>query len=169
LVLTHHSQIQTTIPNQTDYHIHLEFLNIVIIIKLWFSAAFYPTITSSFLEIDGSRCPAIAARLSPLFLKELLVKTLMHRTPSTILATSRNKANHLSSPHCFEQVRKYNTRTNPLPLLHTSEKDPFPLLHTSERVIRVSRYGKPHTTLNSTHNMNQRKIILATCKSRYLR
>jgi len=28
-------------------------LNIVIIIKLWFSAAFYPTTTSGFLEIDG--------------------------------------------------------------------------------------------------------------------
>jgi len=64
-------KIQITIQNQTNYHIHLESLNIVIMIKLLFFAAFYPTTTSSFLEIDDLMCPAIAARLSPLFLKEL--------------------------------------------------------------------------------------------------
>jgi len=128
-------KIQTTIPNQTDYHIHLESLNIVIMIKLLFSATFYPTTTSSFLKIDRSMCPAMAVRLSPIFLKELWVKTLMHRTPGTILATSQNKVKHLSAPHYFTQAREDNTRTNPLPLLHTGEEDPFPLLHTGERVI----------------------------------
>jgi len=107
----------------------------VIIIKLWFSAAFYPTTTSSFLEIDGSTCPIIAARLSPLFLKELWVKTSVHRTSGTILATSWNKVKYFSPPYCFTQVREYNTRTNPLPLLHAGEEDPFPLLHTGERVF----------------------------------
>jgi len=100
--------------------------------------AFYPTTTSSFLEIDGSMCTAVAARLSPLFLKELWVKTSMHRTPDTILVTSRNKAKHLSSPHCFAQAREYNTQINLLPLLHTGKKDPFPLLHTGEKVITGS-------------------------------
>jgi len=83
-------KIQTTIPNQTNYHIHLESLNTLIIIKLWFFATFYPTTTSSFQEIDGSMCPAIAVILSPLFLKELWVKTSIHRTSGTILVTSRN-------------------------------------------------------------------------------
>jgi len=69
LVWTHNPKIQTILPNQTEYHIPLE--NIVIIIKLWFSTAFYPTTTSNFLEIDGSMCRTITARLSPLFLKEL--------------------------------------------------------------------------------------------------
>jgi len=58
----------------------------------------------------------------------------MHHTSGTILGTSRNKVKLLSLPHCFTQVRGYNTRTNPLPLLHIGEDDPFPLLHTSERV-----------------------------------
>jgi len=131
-------KIQTTIPNQTDYHIHLKSLNIVIIIKLWFSATLYPTTTSSFLEIDGSTCPTIAVRLSPIFLKELWVKPSMHHTPDTILAMSRNKAKHLSLSHCFTQAKEYNTQTNPLPLLHTGEDDSFPLLHTGERVFTRS-------------------------------
>jgi len=42
---------------------------------------------------------------------------------------------HFFSPLCFAQAREYNTRTNPLPLLHTSGDDHFPLLHTGERVI----------------------------------
>jgi len=108
LFWTHNPKIQTIIPNQTDYHIPLKSLNIVIIIKLWFFVAFYPTTTSSFLEIDGSMCPTIAARLSPLFLKKLWVKTLMHRTLG-ILATSRNKVKHLSPLHCLTQAREYNT------------------------------------------------------------
>jgi len=41
---------------------------------------------------------------------------------------------HISPPHYFTQARGYNTRINPLPLLHTGEEDPFPLLHTGERV-----------------------------------
>jgi len=131
-------KIQTTIPNQTDYHIHIESLNIVIIIKLWFSTTFYPTTTSSFLKSDGLICLAITTRLSPLFLKDLWVKMSMNRTQSTILATSRNKEKHLSSPYCFVQAREYNTHTNPLPLLHISEEDPFSLVHTGKRVITSS-------------------------------
>jgi len=99
---------------------------------------FYPTTTSSFLEIHGSMCLAIAAKLSPLFLKDLWVKTLMHRTLGTILVMSWNKAKHLSSFHYFTKARKYNTQTNSLPLFHTGEEDPFSLLHTSERVITRS-------------------------------
>jgi len=127
-VLSHHIK-----PNKL-----LHSSRIVIIIKLWIFAAFYPTTTSSFLEIDGSMRPAIIIKLSPLFLKELWVKMSMHRTPSTILATSRNKAKHLSPTHFFTQAREYNTWTNSLPLLHTSEEGPFPLLHTSERVFTGS-------------------------------
>jgi len=59
LVWTHNPKLQTTIPNQTDYYIHQESL---IIINLWFSAASYLTTTSSFLEIDNSSSPAIAAK-----------------------------------------------------------------------------------------------------------
>jgi len=59
----------------------------------------------------------------------------IHRTLGTILATSRNKVKHFSPLHCFTQARGYNTRTNPLSLLHIGEKDPFPLLHTGERVF----------------------------------
>jgi len=94
-----------------------------------------PPTTSGFLEQMVRCVPLNAARLSPLSLKELWVKTLMHRTSGTILATSRNKVKHLSPLHCFTQPKGYNTRTNPLPLLHTGEEDPFPLLHTSERVF----------------------------------
>jgi len=107
----------------------------VIIIKLWFSAASHPTTTSSFLE-QMVRCVLLnATRLSPLSLKELWVKTSMHRTSGTILATRQNKVKHLSPLHYFTQARGYNTWTNPLPLLHTGEEDPFPLLHTGKRVF----------------------------------
>jgi len=88
-----------------------------------------------FPRTDGSMCPTITARLSSLFLKELWVNTSMHHTSGSILATSRNKVKHLSLLHCLTQARGYNTRTNPLPLLHTGKEDPFPLLHTSERVF----------------------------------
>jgi len=109
-------------PNITSHSSHSSS-HIVIINNLWFSAASHPTTTSSFLE-QMVRCVLLlnAVRLSPLSLKELWVKTSMHRTSGTILATSRNKEKHLSPPHCFTQVRGYNTRTNPLPLLHTGER-----------------------------------------------
>jgi len=90
-------------------------------------------------------CPAIAARLSPLFLKELWVKLSMHRTPGTILTTRQNKTKNLSSPHCFAQMRKYNTQTIPLPLLHIGNEDPFPLLDTCERV-RAGSLGMENLT-----------------------
>ena len=66
----------------------------------------------------------------------------MHRTSGTILATSRNKVKVLFPSHFFKQAREYNTQTNPLPLLHTGEKDPFPLLHIGERVFTRSRGTK---------------------------
>jgi len=59
----------------------------------------------------------------------------MHRTSGTILATSQNKVKHLSPTYCFTKAREYNTRTNPLPLVHTGEEDTFPLLHIGERVF----------------------------------
>jgi len=89
----------------------------------------------------------------------------MHRTSGTILATSQNKVKHLSPPHCFTQVRGYNTRTNHLPLLHTGEEDPFPLLHTGEIVF---------TGFLCTENLTQHLIpprvfkqikILSTCNT----
>ena len=73
----------------------------------------------------------------------------MHRTSGTILAMSRNKEKHLSPPHYFTQARGYNTRTNPLPLLHIGEEDPFPLLHTGERVF---------TRFLGTENLTQHLI-----------
>jgi len=80
----------------------------------------------------------------------------MHRTLDTIPATSQNKAKHLSSHHCFAQTREYNTRTNPLPLLHTGEEDPFPLLHTGEREITGSL---------GTENLTQHLISLQASKT----
>jgi len=89
----------------------------------------------------------------------------MHCTPGTIVAMSRNKVKHFSPPYCFTQTREYNTRTNPLPLLHTSEEYPFPLLHTSERVFTGSL---------GTENLTQHLIppksfkkgkILSTCNT----
>ena len=86
-----------------------------------YHAASHPTTTSSFLEQVVRCVPLNVVRLSPLSLKELWVKTLMHRTSGTILATSRNKVKHLSPFHYFTKARGYNTRTNPIPLLHICE------------------------------------------------
>ena len=72
---------------------------------------------------------------------------------------SQNKVKHFSLPHYFTQVRGYNTRTNPLPLLHTGEEDPFPLLHTDER-ITIPRYEKPHTTLNFIKSLQEMQNTL---------
>ena len=121
----------------------------MIIINLWFSMICHPTTTSSFLEQMVRCVPLNATRLSPLSLKELWVKTSMHRTSGIILTMSRNKVKHLSPPHCFTQARQYNTRTIPLPLVHTGEEDPFPLLHTGERVF---------TEFLGTENLTQHLI-----------
>ena len=96
----------------------------------------------------------------------------MHRIPGTILATSRNKVKHLSLPHCFTQAREYNTRTNPLPLLHIGEENPFPLLHTSERVFtrfldtkNLTQHLIPPRTFNKakhSQHATQRIYILPT-------
>jgi len=65
----------------------------------------------------------------------------------------------------FTQARRYNTRTNPLPLLNTSEEDPFPVLHTGEKVFTrflgtenltqhfnsTKRFQAKHSTLNMQH------------------
>jgi len=76
---------------------------------------------------------------------------------------SQNKLKHLSPPHCFTQAREYNTRTNPLPLLHTGEKDPFPLLHTGKRVI-IGSLGMENLTqhLIPSRVLKQGKTLL-TC------
>jgi len=122
----------------------------------------YPTTTSSFLEIDGLMCPIIVVRLSPLFLKELWVKTSMHRTPGTILATSRNKVKHLSPLHYFTQAREYNTQTNPLSLLHIGERVITGSLSTKNLIqhltpTRVFKQGKTLPICNTwrLHIVNQ--------------
>jgi len=82
----------------------------------------------------------------------------MHRTSGTILATSRNKLKHLSLPHYFTQARGYNTRTNPLPLLHTGKKRALSTAsHRRKSLHWVPRYGKPHTTFNSIKSFQARQ------------
>ena len=48
--------------------------------------------------------------LSPLFLKELRVKTLVNRSLVTLLSNkSKQRAKHPSPVHCLAQAREYNT------------------------------------------------------------
>jgi len=165
LFWTHNSQHQNNHIKPTDYRIHLKSLNIIIIIKLWFSAAFYPTTTSSFLEINGLMCPTIAARLSPLFLKELWVKMLMHRTLDIILATSRNKTKHLSYPPllCIGKSVQHSDQSSTT--ASHKQRWPFSIASHRQKCLHwVSRYEKPHTTLISTRVFKQGKTLL-TCNT----
>jgi len=86
----------------------------------------------------------------------------MHRTPGTILATSRNKAKtFFPSPllHTGERVQQVKTSfTNPLPLLHTGEEESLPTPSYRRKSLHwVPRYGKPHTTFNSTKSFQARQ------------
>jgi len=104
------------------------------------------------------RCvPLNAVRLSSLFLKELWVKMSMHRTPA--LYSQRAEIRWNIYPLPTASLRREGTTLKPI-LYHCFTQDKITFSTSSHRqksLHWVPRYGKPHTTFNSTKSLNKAK------------
>jgi len=104
--------------------------------------------------------PLNVARLSPLSLNELWVKTSMHRTSGTILVTSRNKVKtSFPSPLLHTCKRVQHSNKSSTTTLHRRRGPLSTASHRRKSLHWVPRYEKPHTTLNSTKSSQQGKTL----------